>query len=264
MKRRLFRWHRFGLSESLDSTVEVHSLSQMISFILKDFPADNYLHNIRISTDHLNDSDRCGKEWEERHYVLADFEEYTGQCIGYCNFIADATPQELLEEAIKIATSQHAGQVDKGGMPYILHPLRVMMSVQRQCAIERADKRYWNMCIASVLHDVIEDTTTTYEELSEHGFDKEVINLLTILTKQPDEEYADYITRITESGNRQALTIKLADLRDNMDEERLNQPLSDADKNRLDRYRKAFEKLEAKLSICVFLKETKDKSFETK
>lgn len=247
MKIRLFRWHRFGLSESLESTVEVHSLSQMISFILKDFPADNYLHNIRIGPVNFTYSNLYGKEWEECHHVLADFEGYTGQCIGYCNFIADTTPQELLEEAIKIATSQHAGQMDKGGMPYILHPLRVMMDVQREYAIERAYKSYWDMCIASVLHDVIEDTPITYEELSSHGFDQEVIDLLTILTKQPDEEYADYITRITESGNRQALTIKLADLRDNMDEERLNHPLSDADKNRLNRYRMAFEKLEAVL-----------------
>lgn len=243
MKRKLFRWHRGQLSESLDTTIEVRSVSHMISYIIKDFPADNYLHNVRIKEECINDSSRAGGDWENQHMVIADFEGYTGQCIGWCNFIADTTPQELLEAAIILATEKHAGQVDKGGMPYILHPMRVMMSVQREYADQREKSSYWNMCIAAVLHDVIEDSNATYEELSDYGFDQDVIDILRILTKQEEEEYAKYILRVADSDSCRAMMIKLADLHDNMDEKRLSTPLSDNDRARMNLYRMAEGKL---------------------
>ena len=249
MKKRLFRWDQKGLSESLATTIEVHSLADMTSYILKDFPADNYLHNIRISDERLDDSSRAGEDWRELYRVVADFEGYTGQCIGYCNFKADSTPQEQLEEAISLASHKHAGQVDKGGMPYILHPLRVMLSVQREYIQQQEKPDYWNMCMAAVLHDVVEDTGTTYEELAAYGFSQEVIDLISLLTKNPGEDYASYIDRICQSRNKQAMAIKIADLFDNMDKRRMQEPFTEKDKERMNKYSFSWTKIKGWLQL---------------
>ena len=246
MNKKVFRWHRGGLAESLETTIEVSSISDMTTYILEDYQVKNYLHNIRISEQTIDDSARSGALWEKTHRVLADFEEYTGQCIGYCNFIADDISQEFLEEAIKLATKKHSGQVDKGNMPYILHPLRVMLDVQKHA--DRNDNcSYWNMCIAAVLHDVIEDTPITPEELSAYGFDQETIDTISLLTKTKEESYLSYIHRISDSGNREAIFIKLADLRDNLNKSRLPQPLTDKDLLRIEKYKEATKILEEAL-----------------
>lgn len=247
MKIRLFRWHRGGLSESLDTTIQVHSKADMISYILDDYSVENYLHNIRISDERLDDSSRAGQAWREFYRVVADFEGFTGQCIGYCNFNEDPTPQEMLAESIKIASYAHFSQVDKGGMPYILHPLRVMLSVQREYISQQETPEYWNMCIAAVLHDVIEDSPTTYEELEVHGYNQEVIKILMLLTKDPEEDYARYIDRICESRNKQAMAIKAADLFDNMGEGRLKEPFTEKDKERMNKYSFSLIKVKARL-----------------
>lgn len=158
------------------------------------------------------------------------------------NFIADTTPQDILEAAIILATEKHAGQVDKGGMPYILHPLRVMMGVQRKYRGDTQDKAYWDMCTAAILHDVIEDTPTTYDELLSYGFSKETVDLVEILTKRPEENsnyYLLYIQRIIHSENLYAIVVKMSDLADNMNQDRLPKPLSEKDRNRIDKYENA-------------------------
>lgn len=81
-----------------------------------------------------------------------------------------------LEKAIEIAAKAHAGQLDKGGEPYILHPLRVMLRMNDN--LER---------MAAVLHDVVEDSDITLEKLSEEGFSAEVIEAVAALTKLPGE-----------------------------------------------------------------------------
>ena len=85
-----------------------------------------------------------------------------------------------LERAIQIAVSAHAGQIDKSGQPYVLHPLRVMFSVSS--LQER---------IAAMLHDVIEDTSTTMDDLMEEGFHEEVIEAVRALTKLDGESRMD-------------------------------------------------------------------------
>jgi guanosine-3',5'-bis(diphosphate) 3'-pyrophosphohydrolase len=134
-----------------------------------------------------------------------------------------------LERAIAIAADAHAGQVDKAGQPYILHPLRVMLRVSSQ------EER-----IIAVLHDVVEDTDITLEELAEEGFHDAVIAAVKALTKLPGESRMDAASRA--AVNRLALTVKLADNAENMDISRIAEP-SQKDFARLKEYEQVRELL---------------------
>lgn len=131
----------------------------------------------------------------------------------------------MLDRAILIATNAHQGQIDKGGRPYILHPLRLMFS--RKNDIER---------ICAVLHDVIEDTDITLDYLRNEGFSEEVLSVLDALTRRSNESYDEFISRIL--NNKTACYVKLADLCDNMDLSRIQNPSQD-DYQRIEKYRKA-------------------------
>lgn len=141
-----------------------------------------------------------------------------------------ATPS-LLARAIEIAAGAHATQVDKGGAPYILHPLRMMMKQATELAM-----------IAAVLHDVVEDTPWTVEKLRDEGFPEEVLEAVACLTKREGEDYADFIIRA--GANPIARAVKLADLEDNMDIRRIPAP-AQKDFDRLAKYRRSWEKLKA-------------------
>ena len=134
-----------------------------------------------------------------------------------------------LEQAISIASLVHEGQLDKGGEPYILHPLRVMMKLKDE-----------KQRIVAVLHDIIEDTKATRQYLYDQGFDYELVDTIMILTRRKDENYDDYIDRI--SHNEFAIEVKLADLEDNMDLSRIKNPTV-KDYDRVVKYGKAREKL---------------------
>jgi (p)ppGpp synthase/HD superfamily hydrolase len=127
-----------------------------------------------------------------------------------------------LERAIQIATSAHAGQTDKAGQPYVLHPLRVMDSVT-----SLQEK------MAAILHDVVEDTPITFEDLAEEGFHKDVIDAIRALTKFDCESRIDAAHRAAQ--NPIARQVKLADVADNMDMSRLPNP-TDKDYERLREY----------------------------
>ncbi len=131
----------------------------------------------------------------------------------------------LLNDAIQLAAKAHDGQVDKGGNPYILHPLRVMLSCEND-----SDR------ICAVLHDVVEDTGISLLQLADMGYPDEVLHALECLTKREGEGYDAFINRIL--PNNTACRVKLADLRDNMDLSRIDNP-TPADLLRLDRYRRA-------------------------
>ena len=90
-----------------------------------------------------------------------------------------------LERALQIAVHAHAGQKDKSGAAYIFHPIRVMM---RCCSPEAK--------IVGLLHDVVEDTPVTFEELEAEGFSKEVLAALRLLTHASEVPYADYIEHV--------------------------------------------------------------------
>lgn len=146
----------------------------------------------------------------------------------------------MLNKAIEIATRAHTGQVDKGGAPYILHPLRVMLS--RKNEIER---------ICAVLHDVVEDSVLTFDDLSKEGFSEEIIEVLDCLTKRNGESYDELIDRIL--TNEIACHIKLADLFDNMDLNRIEN-FTYKDEARIKKYRKAIERISDALPMQDGLK----------
>jgi (p)ppGpp synthase/HD superfamily hydrolase len=135
----------------------------------------------------------------------------------------------MLEEAIRIAVSAHKGQMDKAGAPYILHPLRVM------AAVDTPEE----MAVA-VLHDVIEDTGTTLDDLRRAGIPEDVCEAVRILTKAKGEDYSAYLDRV--ASNPLARAVKIADLRDNMRIERLP-VLADEDFKRLAKYHSALKRL---------------------
>jgi len=132
----------------------------------------------------------------------------------------------LLEKAISIAVEAHRGQKDKNGKPYILHPLSVMGKVQTE-----TDK------IVAVLHDVVEDTDWTFDDLKKEGFPSEVLDALDCVTKREGEAYEDFVRR--SASNPIARRVKLADLEDNMDVRRMR-GVTDEDLARLRRYRRAW------------------------
>lgn len=120
-----------------------------------------------------------------------------------------------LERAIEIATVAHEGQTRFDGSPYIEHPLRVMRTVRNQGHSERAQ-------IVGVLHDAVEDSGLTFEELREEGFDDTIINPLELLTKEKGADYELYVQRL--SVNACARAVKKADLFDNLDLTGLENP----------------------------------------
>lgn len=130
-----------------------------------------------------------------------------------------------LERAIAIAAAAHAGQKDKAGNPYILHPLRVMLAVQ--VPEER---------IVAVLHDVVEDTPWTLDALRAEGFSNDVVAAVDALTRRDGEDYFEFVRRAV--AHPIARPVKIADLRDNMDLARIAAPTG-RDDARIDRYREA-------------------------
>src|SRR3954463_5546325 len=105
-------------------------------------------------------------------------------------------------KALQIAAKAHEGQRDKEGLPYILHPLRAMMRVQGEEAQ-----------IVAVLHDGVEDTPVTADDLRQAGFSESVVAAVVCVTHRKDEPYADYVVRC--KGDDIARRGKLAALEDN-------------------------------------------------
>ena len=134
-----------------------------------------------------------------------------------------------LEDAIALAVEAHRGQRDKAGRTYILHPLRVMMRLETDT--ER---------MVAVLHDVVEDSAWTLEQLRTLGYPEEVLGALEHLTKREGETYEAFIERVR--PHALARRVKLADLEDNMDVRRL-MAVTPKDAERLARYRAAWARL---------------------
>jgi (p)ppGpp synthase/HD superfamily hydrolase len=130
-----------------------------------------------------------------------------------------------IEQALQIAAKAHEGQKDKEGLPYILHPLRAMMRVQGKEAQ-----------MVAILHDVVEDTSVTLDDLRQAGFSEEVLAAVWCVTHRKDEPYADYVVRC--KANEVAKRVKLADLEDNsrLDRTILRPQRIEADVARLRKY----------------------------
>lgn len=132
---------------------------------------------------------------------------------------------QSLERAIAIAAAAHEGQVDKGGAPYILHPLKVMLRVNT------LEER-----IVAVLHDVVEDCGISLDDLRKEGFNETVLTAIASVTKVPCESYEAFVERAAK--NPIGRVVKLADLEENSDLSRIAQP-SWEDLERVEKYRRA-------------------------
>lgn len=144
---------------------------------------------------------------------------------------------KLLSRCIAFAATKHADQIDKSGQPYILHPLRVMSFLKDDDDVELK-------CIA-VLHDVVEDTDTTYEELVKLGCTARIILGVKVLTRLPGQTEAEYQDRILR--NPDAMKVKLCDLRHNMDLRRLK-GITEKDMLRLQKYAALYHTIKEKLA----------------
>ena len=143
---------------------------------------------------------------------------------------------ELLGKVLVLATNAHAGQFDRGGKPYILHPLKVMHYLKSD------DEEL--MCVA-LLHDVVEDTKTTWADLKEIGCTDRVLDAVSALTKMPGQSYDDYKEEVF--SNEDAMRVKMADLRHNTDIRRLK-GVTQKDLDRLAKYNQFYLELQAKLT----------------
>ena len=135
--------------------------------------------------------------------------------------------QSQSEKAYEIAKRAHLGQVDKAGEDYIKHPEKVASFVKTD--EEKA---------VAYLHDIIEDTELTLEDLGEYGFSKEVIEAVDIITKKRGEDYQSYLNSVKK--NKLARVVKLADLCHNSDLTRLAK-VTEKDIKRKEKYQKAID-----------------------
>jgi len=134
-----------------------------------------------------------------------------------------------LERAIKLAAETHEGHKDKGGAPYILHAIRVMLEMNDD------ESR-----MAAILHDTVEDGGVCFTDLHLAGFPDSVVRAVDALTHRDGETYEMYIERA--SKDPIAAVVKLADLRDNMNLDRIPWPTR-RDVARLKKYQWAYAKL---------------------
>lgn len=140
--------------------------------------------------------------------------------------------ESLYEKAVMIAQEAHKGQMDKGGNPYIEHPLHVASQVETL-----------ELKMIAVLHDTLEDSSLTAADLMEAGLPEEVVEAIVVLTHEDgnEEAYLDYIRRV--AGNKLAARVKKEDLKHNMDMSRIQSP-TEKDRKRCEKYEKALRLLE--------------------
>ena len=146
---------------------------------------------------------------------------------------------DLVSLAMKIARQAHDGQVDKAGEPYINHPIAVASQFVSE-----------ELIVAGLLHDVLEDTSVTRDDLLAAGIPPGVVDIVQTLTRRPDETYFDYIRRV--SRDRSASTVKLADLKHNLSR---NQNIVGERLRR--RYQKAYYIILGELMVGQFAGEMK-------
>lgn len=133
------------------------------------------------------------------------------------------------KRALKLCFEAHKNQTDKSGMPYFFHPFHLAEQMSSEVTV-----------ITALLHDVVEDTDYTLDDLREMDFGEEVIEALALLTHEDSEPYMDYVARIKE--NPVARAVKLADLEHNSDTSRLS-VVDDYALKRAEKYKAAIELL---------------------
>jgi len=136
----------------------------------------------------------------------------------------------ITKKALKLCFEAHKEQVDKGGMPYVFHPFHLAEQMKSEEAT-----------VVALLHDLVEDTNYTVEDLANMGFGKSIVDAVALMTHEDGVEYMDYVQKI--KNNPIAKEVKLADLKHNADLTRLDTVDENA-RNRREKYLKAIEFLE--------------------
>lgn len=142
---------------------------------------------------------------------------------------------EKTQKALKLCFEAHKDQVDKSGMPYVFHPFHLAEQMDTEETV-----------IAALLHDVVEDTDYTLDDLAKLGFGDAVMRAITLLTHDDDTPYLDYVRAI--KSDPIARAVKLADLRHNSDPTRLPQT-DEKTLARREKYRQAIALLEDKMGV---------------
>ena len=138
---------------------------------------------------------------------------------------------DLTKKAMRLCFAAHAGQLDKGGVPYVFHPFHVAEQMEDELST-----------VVALLHDVVEDTDYTLEDLARMGFPERALSALKLLTHDKRVPYLDYVAAIRHDPIARA--VKLADLRHNSNLSRLTDPDASA-LARVEKYRRAIALLEA-------------------
>ena len=133
----------------------------------------------------------------------------------------------LTKKAMILAFEKHKNQVDKSGIPYIYHPIHVAEQMTDEVST-----------VVALLHDTLEDTNTTKEELLNLGFSSDIVEAIQLLTKPEDMDYLEYVKLV--SDNDIARNVKIADLKHNSDLSRLDD-IKEKDKIRVEKYKKALD-----------------------
>ena len=135
----------------------------------------------------------------------------------------------MIDQAMAIAVEAYSGQTDKAGKTYILHPLRIMHQMETEAEM-----------VVALLHDVIEDSDFTAQDLLDRGISTDVVEAVEMLTKGKSEDYMDFIDRV--KTNPLAARVKKADIEDNINVLRLGK-LEANDLERVKKYHKAWHRL---------------------
>ena len=135
----------------------------------------------------------------------------------------------MTKKAIKFMFEKHKDQVDKSGIPYVFHPFHLA---------EQMDDE--ETTITALLHDIVEDTDTTFDDLRKLGFSDNIINALKLMTHDKNIDYFEYVKNI--SKNPIARKVKIKDLEHNMDTSRLDE-VTDKDLERVKKYKKCYKYL---------------------
>jgi GTP diphosphokinase / guanosine-3',5'-bis(diphosphate) 3'-diphosphatase len=144
---------------------------------------------------------------------------------------------KLIDNCIIFATYKHAEQLDKLGLPYIYHPLRVMLDESLTTETQK--------CVA-ICHDLLEDTTTTIEELHKIGMPDNMITIIVALTHIKNEPNTTYWQRILDEPSGDARLVKIADIKDNLSESRMSQLPEEVQTRLKEKYNRALQYLDQK------------------
>ena len=136
------------------------------------------------------------------------------------------------KNAMKLCFEAHKDQADKSGMPYVFHPFHVAEQMKDEVTT-----------IVALLHDVVEDTKYTLDDIAARGFGQDVVDALALMTHDKNVPYLEYVAKL--KNNPVARAVKLADLAHNSDPTRLD-VVDEKAEERFEKYKKAIEILESK------------------